>query len=155
MGARKSEIVEVEVDIAVISAKTAEAIEMPFMLLAWMGRRNHELDGDQASPSEGAILGKGAPIPRYRDFLPSAVQKRIRLYLPFGLWTRLSQRKHKFNRIRQVAPMCPHGRAHWCKLGNTIELSVCGSDAALCQITLTTCYYYKPQSRFARLWLDV
>ena len=26
-------------------------------------------------------------------------------------------------------------------LANTIELSVCGGDAALCQITLTTCYY--------------
>ena len=26
--------------------------------------------------------------------------------LPFGLWTRVSRRKQKFNRIRQVAPMC-------------------------------------------------
>jgi len=26
--------------------------------------------------------------------------------LPFGLWTQLGQRKHSFNRIRQVAPMC-------------------------------------------------
>jgi len=24
---------------------------------------------------------------------------------PFGLWTRVNQRKHKFNHIRQVAPM--------------------------------------------------
>jgi len=29
--------------------------------------------------------------------------------------------------------------ARWRHLANTIELSVCGSDAALCQITLTTC----------------
>jgi len=29
--------------------------------------------------------------------------------LPFGLWTRVGRRKHNFNRIRQVAPMCPHG----------------------------------------------
>jgi len=27
-------------------------------------------------------------------------------------------------------------------LANTIAPSVCGGDAALCQITLTTCYYY-------------
>jgi len=27
--------------------------------------------------------------------------------LPFGLLTPVSRRKHKFNRIRQVAPMCP------------------------------------------------
>jgi len=28
-------------------------------------------------------------------------------------------------------------------LANTTEPCVCGGDAALCQITLTTCYYYK------------
>ena len=27
--------------------------------------------------------------------------------LPFGLWTRVGRRKHKFNRIREVAPMYP------------------------------------------------
>jgi len=34
--------------------------------------------------------------------------------------------------------------AYWPNLANTIEPSVCGSDAALCQIALTTCcdYYY-------------
>jgi len=31
--------------------------------------------------------------------------------------------------------------AHWCHLANTTEPSMCGGDAALCQITLTTCYY--------------
>jgi len=31
--------------------------------------------------------------------------------------------------------------AHWRHLANTTEPSVCGGDAALCQITLTTCYY--------------
>ena len=31
--------------------------------------------------------------------------------------------------------------SHWCHLANTIEPSMCGGDAALCQITLTTCYY--------------
>jgi len=29
--------------------------------------------------------------------------------------------------------------AHWRRLANMIELSVCGGDEALCQITLTTC----------------
>jgi len=53
--------------------------------------------------------------------------------LPFGLWTRVGRRKHKFNHIRQVAPMCPDGRAHWRQLANTIEPSVCGGDAVLCQ----------------------
>jgi len=30
--------------------------------------------------------------------------------------------------------------AHWCHLKNMTEPSMCGGDAALCQITLTTCY---------------
>jgi len=59
--------------------------------------------------------------------------------LPFGSRTRVCPGKHKFNRIRQVVPICPHGRAHWRYLANTIEPSVCCGDAALCQITLTTC----------------
>jgi len=45
--------------------------------------------------------------------------------LPFGLWTPLGRRMHKFNRIRQVAPMCPHCR----HLASRIEPSVCGGDA--------------------------
>ena len=32
--------------------------------------------------------------------------------------------------------------AHWRHLKNTTEPSMCGDDVALCQITLTTCYYY-------------
>ena len=31
--------------------------------------------------------------------------------------------------------------AHWCHMANTTEPSMCGSDAALCQITLTTCFF--------------
>jgi len=45
--------------------------------------------------------------------------------LPFGLWILVSQRKHKLNRIRKVA--------------HKTEPSICGVDAALCQITLTSC----------------
>ena len=32
--------------------------------------------------------------------------------------------------------------AYWHHLANTTEPSMCGGDAALCQITLTTCCYY-------------
>jgi len=32
--------------------------------------------------------------------------------------------------------------AHWHHLANTTEPSMCGGDAALCQITLTTCYIF-------------
>ena len=30
----------------------------------------------------------------------------------------------------------------WRHLANTTELSMCGGDATLCQVTMTTCYYY-------------
>jgi len=38
-----------------------------------------------------------------------------------------------------MCPMCPDGRARWRHLANTIEPSICGGDAVLYQITLTTC----------------
>jgi len=60
--------------------------------------------------------------------------------LTFGLWTRVGWRKHKFNCIRQTAPICPQRRTHWRHLANTTEPSVCGRDAVLRQTSLTTCY---------------
>ena len=35
--------------------------------------------------------------------------------------------------------------AHWRHRANTTEPSVCGGDATLCQITLTTCYFLYPR----------
>ena len=49
--------------------------------------------------------------------------------LLFGLWTQVGQRMHKFNCIRQMAPMCPRGRTHGRDLANTIEPSVYDGDA--------------------------
>ena len=66
------------------------------------------LDGFQIHPWEGAILGIGAPVVKYRDFLPCAVQNgrtdRIAICV---LRTRVSRRMHKFNRISHVAQICP------------------------------------------------
>jgi len=83
---------------------------------------------------------KKSPTVKYRDILPWAVQKWLNrlICLPFGLWTRVGRRKQNFTRIRQVLPMCPHGRSHWCHPANMTEPSICGSDVVLCQITLTT-----------------
>jgi len=36
---------------------------------------------------------------------------------------------HEFNRIRQVAPMCPYGRTRCRHLSNNIEPSIYGGDA--------------------------
>jgi len=46
------------------------------------------------------------------------------------LWTSVGRRMHKFNRIRQVAPMCPRGRTQCRHLANTIEPSVYGGGSA-------------------------
>jgi len=54
----------------VICAKTAEPIEMPFGLWAWMSPRNHVLDGAPDIPMGRGNFGeRGAPIVKYRDFL--------------------------------------------------------------------------------------
>jgi len=74
--------------------------------------------------------------------------------LPFGLWTRLGRRKQKFNHIRQVAPMCPHGMAHWRHLADAIQSSVCGADAVLCKITLTTSYHFHYEAIMSVLMAD-
>jgi len=50
---------------------------------------------------------------------------------PLGVWTRVGPRKHVLG-----------GGAYWRHLANTTELSMCSSDAACYQITLTSCYYY-------------
>jgi len=39
------------------SCKTAETIDMPFGLWAWVGQRNHVSDGVQIAAREGAIFG--------------------------------------------------------------------------------------------------
>jgi len=44
--------------------------------------------------------------------------------LLYGLWTLVSQRKHKYNHIREVAPMCPLMWTHWRHLANTIEMTL-------------------------------
>jgi len=62
-----------------------------------------------------------------RTVLQTVTQKTAELIeMPFGLWTRVGSMKHVL-----------HGGT----LVNTIEPSVCVGDAALSQITLTTCLY--------------
>jgi len=53
--------------------------------------------------------------------------------MPFGIWTRVGVRKHVLG-----------ADAHWRHLANTNEPSMCRSDAACCQITLTTCLHSSP-----------
>ena len=74
--------------------------------------------------------GNGRTIVKYRDTLRSSVEKTAEpIDLQFGFWTQVGRRMHKFNRIRQVAPICPHGRTRCRHLANKIERSAYGGDA--------------------------
>jgi len=68
-------------DVTIVSStKTAEPIEMQFGLWTLVGPRNHGSLGPwvQIFPCEGATLRvKRAPIVKYRDSLPRAVNKRL------------------------------------------------------------------------------
>jgi len=53
--------------------------------------------------------------------------------MPFGLWTRAGPKNHVLDVLG--------GDAYWYYLLSTTEPSICGGDAAFCQVTLATCYY--------------
>jgi len=50
----------------------------------------------------------GANVPNNTAMSCATMVKPIDL--PFGLWTWVGQKTHKFNYSRQVASVCPHGR---------------------------------------------
>jgi len=58
---------------------------------------------------------------------------------------------HKFNRIRQVAPMCSHGRTHCRHLANTIELSVYGGDAPYVKLLSPVVIFPTPSYTVAQI----
>jgi len=112
------------------SLSTADEVEKPFGFRTLVGTGNHVLGGSPDPHGKAQLWGIGAPIVKYKDFLPWAVQKNGWTD-QFAVWVvdSIGRRMHKFNRIRQVAPTCPHGRTPCRHLANTIELSACDGDA--------------------------
>ena len=55
-------------------------------------------------------------------------------------WAIYNQSDSAVDSIGTVRMPIGGGGAHWRHLANTSESSVCGGDAALCEITLTTCF---------------
>jgi len=76
--------------------------------------------------------GLGWPWHPRRHYTVRPAKMAESIDLLFGLWSL----------ICQVAPMCPHWSSQRRNLANTIEPPICGGDAALLQITLTTCYVF-------------
>ena len=58
--------------------------------------------------------------------------------MPFGIWTLVGPRKHALGE-----------GADWRHLANATEPSMCGGDAACCQITLTSCFVCETVERIS------
>ena len=110
-----------------ICAKTAKPIKVQYGMLSWVGPGNyvHVVGGMQIPMRAGAMLrAKGAVSGHARtcpavDILKATQQGAA----PVRRGCRLK---------------CTTWGAHWRHLVNAIEPSLYGSDAALCQITLTS-----------------
>jgi len=110
-------------------AKTIEVIKMPFRIWTWLGPRNYNyvLHGIQIPVREGAISRAKGGWPRtcqMVDILKVTLQgggSTNMVSMPIGVY---------------------YMGSHWHHLVNTIELSMCSGNTALCQLALTTCYYY-------------
>jgi len=81
--------------------------------------------------SVGLLVGRSVAIMN-----PAKTAEPIQM--PFGMWTGVGPENHVLAESRWRLRYIRCG-AHWCHLANTIEPIVCDGDAALCQITLTTC----------------
>jgi len=91
------------------------------------------------SPVKGTILRRSRHSRRHCGVNCEKMTEPIDL--PFGLWIRLGGSKHKFNRIRQVAPMCPHGRAHDATWRIRLNRPSVAAMRSRVLFTLPTCYY--------------
>jgi len=102
---------------------------MPFDLWARMGPRNHVLYGVHIPHGKGQFWGKGAPIVKYRDFMPWAVQKRLnQLIIRLGCGLGLAKgstnsvvftRWWQFVRQHSAMPWAVRKQLNWsiCRLG--------------------------------------
>jgi len=60
---------------------------------------------------------------------------------------RLSRGQHRYGADADCSVL--DGSVHWRRLANTTEPIMCGGGAAFCQITLTTCHYYRQHAHRA------
>jgi len=88
----------------------AVLVKMSFGLTTGVCPSNRVLVGVQIPCERDNFEEKGMPRHSRRHCDVNCAKMTEPIDLPFGLWIRLGGSKHKFNRIRQVAPMCPHGR---------------------------------------------
>jgi len=74
-------------------------------------------------------FGRQGPIVKMGTFCREMCKNGWSDQFAFGLWTRVDTKKHGIR-----------WGSHWRHVANTTEPSMCCSDAAFCEIILTTCY---------------
>jgi len=111
---------------AMSCAKTAELIDLPFGLWTLVDQRKHAFNRQVAPMCLTTIC---------HELCKNGLTDRF-FCLDCGLgWVEGHTSSIVFARWCQCALMGGH-------IASTTELSICSGDATLCQITLTTCYYY-------------
>ena len=104
----------------------ADSIEMPWVDLGWPKELCIGWVQTPDPPRKGTILRRETEV--FRELCKSGCTNRD------AVWDAES------GGCREP---CIRWGAHWHHLSNTIELSACGSDAVLCQNTLTTCLVFR------------
>ena len=97
--------------------------------LAWAQSIMCYMEGPDPPGERALLVDRGAHCKVSALCAVSCAKTAEPIHLPFRLWTPVSRRMHKFNRIRQVAPMCSHDRTRCWHLSNNIKPSVYGDDA--------------------------
>jgi len=105
----------------------AEPIEMLFGMWTWAGPRNHVLDGGPYPHTQRGNIRMNRGRTEHAWTCPL-------VDIPV---LKLSRGQNQYGLDADWGVL--HEDAHWRHLMNTIELSMCGGDTALCQITLITC----------------
>ena len=76
-------------------AKTAELIQMSFLLWTWVGQRNHVLDGSPTPSCKSNFEGEGvAHCKVYRLSAVSCAKMAKPITMPFEIWAWVGPRKH-------------------------------------------------------------
>jgi len=113
----------------------AEPVEMLFELWARMGPRNHVLDGSPEMLRDFVMTTKFGTKISITSFVRTIATRQ--LVMERGLNGRPTDCRMQIGLFTDTLHLI--WGARWHHLANTTEPSVCGGDAALCQITLTAC----------------
>jgi len=89
-------------------AKTAEPIEIPFGLWAWLGPRNHVLDGIQIPIERGIFVERGNHCKVYGYSTVNCAKAAESIEMPFGMLSRVDPRNHVLDGVQ-----IPHAKGQF------------------------------------------